>query len=116
MAKPTPEGVPVAMTSPGSSVSPADKFETMKRDAENHLRNARPLALLAVDVHRQFQRARIADFLAIDDPGTQWQRRIQRLALEPLVVTLLQVPRSHVVGDGVTEDVIHGFGRSAEAM
>ena len=49
---PTPAGVPVAMMSPGISVSPAEIVAMMRRDVEDQQRDVGVLPQLAVDEQR----------------------------------------------------------------
>ena len=103
-AKPTPSGVPVAITSPGSSVIPL-LSSAIRRGTEKIIFDGIAVLLFdAVATKAQLERVRIADFLGRDDPRTDGAGRVETLALEPLTVLALQIARGHVVERGISED------------
>src|SRR5215470_1473563 len=78
-------------------------------DGEDHLAGVARLTDLAVDTHGDVEGLRIGQLVGGDEHGAHGTERVQRLALEPLRVPLLQVARRHVVDDGVAEDVPEGI-------
>ena len=104
-ANPTPSGVPVAITSPGSSVKPRLRLAMILRNGENHLRRVRMLFLDAVDGQLRSRasadpRCRQASTIH----GPIGHVLIERLSFEPLHVRFLQIACRHVVEAGVAED------------
>ena len=104
-AKPTPSGVPVAMTSPGSSVMPLRELRDQARDREDHLRRVAVLLLDAVEAKGELEQicgSPISSGVTIHGPDRA--AVVEALALEPLTVAALQIARRHVVERGVSED------------
>ena len=103
---PTPSGVPVAMMSPASSVSPFESHSMIDVDREDHVRRGRVLLGDAVHAKLQLLGLRVAEFVGGDDDRTHRAEAVQALSLEPLHVLLLQVARADIVDDGVAEHVL----------
>ena len=102
MNSPTPQGVPVRITSPGSSVKRVRAEADQLGDAEDHLRGVGVLQQLAVDLRGHAQVLRVVD---LDELGPERAEGVQALGAHPLDVGELQVARGDVVGDRVAADV-----------
>jgi hypothetical protein len=98
---PTPWGVPVRMTSPGSNVNAWEQKE---------MSSATPkiisLVLLScttwpLRMQRNGQVLRIGDFVCGDKAGADGAEGVQALAPHPLAVAHLHFPGAHIVGAGV---------------
>ncbi len=110
MPSPTPHGVPVITTSPGSSVKRVRAERQQLGDAEDHVRRAGVLERLAVDARAQPERLRVGDLVGCDDDRAERAERVEALAAHPLPVGELHVTRGDVVDDGVAEDVVERVG------
>src|SRR3990167_7920141 len=74
-------------------------------DGKDHLRRVTRLPRLAVDPEGDRERLGIRDLVGGDEHRAHRAEGVERLALEPLAVTLLEVAGGHVVDDGVAEHV-----------
>ena len=110
VAAPTPSGVPVAMMSPGQERHALREHLDALRDGEDHLGGVARLPRLPVHAERDGERLRVGDLVGRHEHGPHRAEGVERLALEPLPVALLEVARRHVVDDGVAEDVTEGLG------
>ena len=101
---PTPAGVPVAMTSPGISVTPAEIVSMIVGTSKIR---SRVLALCRSSplIQQWICGVLQVDFVARHGPGAHRAERVLRLADQPLAVETLQVARGHVVDDRVAPDV-----------
>ena len=72
---------------------------------EDHLGGIAVLALLAIDEAADAGVQRI-ELAPRHDPGAERARPVQRLALEPLAVTALQLTPGDVIANGPTPDVV----------
>ena len=108
---PTPSGVPVAITSPGDSVTLREIVSIRVGHVEDQVRGAAVLAQLAVDAAGD---AQVGDVHLVggDDPRAHRPEAVDALAEEPLLVDALQVARRHVVEDRVAEHVRHAPARA----
>src|SRR3989442_8556006 len=77
---------------------------------EDHLGGVAGLAHLSVDAHGDVQGLRIRDLVCGDEDGPHGAEGVERLALEPLRVPLLEIARRHVVDHRVAEDGLEGVG------
>ena len=101
---PIPEGVPVAMTSPGSSVMIREMNATRRRHPEDHITGVAVLPALAVQVSLHREVVRVGDRRL--DPGPQGRKGVEALGPGELAVFFLQIPGGDVVDAGVTQDVV----------
>ncbi len=101
---PMPEGVPVAMTSPGSRVMIREMKETRVGTAKDQVTGVAVLPALAVQVafHREVIRVGNLGF----NPGPQGREGVEALGAGELAVLFLQIPGGDVVDAGVAQDVV----------
>ena len=102
---PTPAGVPVAMMSPGISVTPAEMVAMMVGTSKMRSRVLAFCRSSPLIQHRILGVGQI-DLVPGHRPRTHRAERVLRLADEPLAVSALQIARRHIVDDGVAPDVI----------
>ena len=107
---PTPAGVPVAITSPGCSVMPADSVSMILGMSKINKPRIRALPELAVDGATD-RRVADVDLVARDRKGAHGAEGVLRFADEPLAIARLQVARGHVIDDRVTPDMLEGVLR-----
>ena len=84
MPKPTPGGVPVVMTSPGSSVMNWLTVAHQLGDAEDHRARVAVLHALAVDVQPHVEVLRFGDLVGRHEPRADRAEGVAALALVPL--------------------------------
>ena len=108
---PTPSGVPVRMTSPGSRVM-AREMNAMMCARERSSRWCSTSGAYAVDAALNGQRLRVGDLVGGDDDRAERTERVGGLAAHPLLVAELHVARRDVVGHCVAE---HCASASASA-
>ncbi len=110
-AMPTPGGVPVVMTSPGSKRHEFADIGDQCGDPENHPRGRAGLHPRAVQIERQIETLRVGDLIGGDQPGPQRSERIVALGLDPFARTaFLQTPLGDVVADRVARDIVQRVG------
>ena len=109
------DGVPVAMTSPGSSVNACEQWLMISATGEVHLGCAGVLEDLAVDGAADREPLRIADLVGGHEDRAHRAERVERLAAGPLAVAELEVAGRDVVEAGVAEDVVEGVARRRPA-
>ena len=104
---PTPGGVPVVITSPGSSVMYCDTSATSSATPKIIV-FVLPSAALAVDVEPHVEVLHVLDLVGRDHPGPERAERVAALALAPLRRALLQLELAlrHVVDQAVAGDVL----------
>ena len=112
--KPTPAGVPVRITSPGSSVVNSEMTLTRVGTSKIMQLGRASCTQLAVDVRcAGASAARIGDLVGGDQRRAQRGGGVPRLALEPLVGAVLEVAHRHIVGDGVPGDGVERAGAAS---
>src|SRR5882724_12928284 len=75
--------------------------------AEDHRAGIAGLLALAVDVEPHSQILRILDFVRGHEPGAEWRKGVEALALRPLAAMLeLPFALGDVVADEVTGDMV----------
>jgi len=104
--RPTPAGVPVAITSPGVEGDAARDGFDQRGDVEDQVFGAAILAQAVVDPAAH-ARVLAVQLVGGDDPRTHGTEGVEALAHVPLLVAHLHVARGHVVDDGVAEHVLH---------
>ena len=77
---PTLAGVPVAITSPGSSVN-ASQVGDLLEAVEHHLARVPVLALFVVDEHPHAEVVGVTELVRGDDPRTERPVGVERLAM-----------------------------------
>ena len=100
---PTPLGVPVRITSPGSNVMMRGHIRHDLADPEHEIAGGARLAQLPVDPARDRQTLRGVE-LGVDRRPERTER-VEPLRPRPLPVPPLEVTGRHVVGGGVAEHV-----------
>ena len=109
---PTPSGVPVRITSPGSSVIMRLTYDDERRHVEDHVRGRAVLARRRRSTrHALGTRERRRASVSIHGPDGA--ERVEALGARELHVLLLEVARGHVARARVPEDVARA--RSARA-
>ena len=109
---PTPSGVPVRITSPGSSVITLVMWAT--RVGMSKIRSLVEPSCTRSPLRWVWTRTPSAKSLRVEvglDPGAERAEGVEALGAGPLPVLLLQVARGHVVGDRVAEDHVGGLLR-----
>jgi hypothetical protein len=104
---PTPCGVPVQITSPGSRVMKLRDIADDVGAAEDHVGGGGILHALAVEFQPEAQRLRVGDFVARHQPGAERAEAVAALALVPLAAALdLEGALGDVVEAAVAGDVL----------
>src|SRR6266581_2857167 len=83
IAIPIPPGVPVATTSPGSSVKGGGQVLDQREAVEDELLRVRLLPQLAVHPRPDAERVRVAQLVPGHDPRPRRSVRVERLAHRP---------------------------------
>ncbi len=107
---PTPSGVPVRITSPGSSVMKDEMYSMISGTLKN-MSEVLPFCLSSSPPPRLSSRVVTSTLRRVEvglDPRSERAERVEALGAGPLTVLGLQVARGDVVGDGVAEDHLGG--------
>ena len=116
-AAPTPDGVPVRITSPGSSVQaladPRDQRRHVENTSSDVFDDCITSPLTRVSIGRP---AREVDLVEADDLGTERAERVERLRPRPLPGRELVIARRHVVRDRDARDVLERVARRARRV
>ena len=105
-AKPTPPGVPVAITSPGFKVIRELHVLDQPRHRVDHQRGGGRLHDLAVHFRGQLEHLRVRNLVAGHRGGTAGTGGVERLPHQPLRAVQLQVAGRDVVQRHVAGDVV----------
>ncbi len=104
---PTPRGVPVAMTSPGSSVMPREQVSISVGDVEDHVAACWPSWRSSPFDPAAHARVAAVELVGGDDPRPHRAEGVEALAEVPLLVAHLHVARADVVDHRVAEHMVH---------